>query len=284
MPATRVAVTGASGFVGRHVIAALQQHDVELTLGARRPDELTRLAAGCTVVELDIAQADEQAYAQLGRPDVLIHLAWGGLPNYRSASHLERELPAQLRFLEAMLAGGLPGLLVTGTCLEYGLRSGCLGEEHAPDPQTPYALAKDQLRRQLEAIHATRAFALCWARLFYMFGAGQSPQSLYAQLAAAVARGDRVFDMSGGQQLRDFLPVAEVADAIVRLALSGQDCGTVNICSGRPVSVRELVGNWLAENGWSIELNLGHYPYPDYEAMEFWGDRRKLDRLLRGET
>jgi dTDP-6-deoxy-L-talose 4-dehydrogenase (NAD+) len=82
--------------------------------------------------------------------------------------------------------------------------------------------------------------------------------------------------MSGGEQLRDYLPVVEVARLLVSLALNGRDNGIINICSGEPISVRRLVESWIAANGWSIELNLGHYPYPTFEPMAFWGDRRKL--------
>jgi dTDP-6-deoxy-L-talose 4-dehydrogenase (NAD+) len=114
-----------------------------------------------------------------------------------------------------------------------------------------------------------------------MYGVGQSGCSLFSMLRDAVARGDRVFDMSGGEQVRDYLPVQEVARVIVQLALSGADLGTVNICSGKPVSVRNLVKGWLTENGWEIQLNLGHFPYPDYEPMTFWGDDTKLQKILR---
>jgi len=280
MKRIRVAVTGASGFIGRNVVHALSARHVELTLLSRQPWKLAGVAPGATIVPIDIADAGEVGWDRLGRPEVLIHLAWGGLPNYGSKAHLESELPLQIRFLEAMLAAGLPQLLVTGTCLEYGMRSGCLGEDLPPAPHTPYGQAKNALRLALEGIHAERPFALTWTRLFYTYGDGQAPQSLYSQLSAAIGRGDKVFDMSGGQQVRDFLPVAELAETIVRLALIGRDTGVVNVCSGQPISVRALVEQWLKANGWSIELNLGRYPYPDYEPMEFWGDRRKLDRVL----
>ncbi len=86
--------------------------------------------------------------------------------------------------------------------------------------------------------------------------------------------------MSGGEQLRDYLPVTDVAKYIVSLALQGKDIGNVNICSGKPVSVLKLVEDLIVENDWRIKLNLGHYPYPDYEPMAFWGDRQKLDHYM----
>lgn len=259
----RVAVTGATGFVGRHVVAALGRRGIVPT-----------------TTRVDIHNPPADAFQRLGSPDVLVHLAWAGLPNYKSPVHLEFELPKQERFLELLVDSGLRCLVITGTCFEYGMQSGQMSEEMEPRPFTPYAIAKDMLRRRLEALKAEKSLALTWARLFYLYGEGQAEGSLLPQLRRAVERGDRVFNMSGGQQLRDYMPVEEVADSIVTLALSGVDNGTVNICSGKPVSVADLVREWIDRNHWTIDLNLGHYTYPDYEPMEFWGDRSKLDRLL----
>lgn len=86
--------------------------------------------------------------------------------------------------------------------------------------------------------------------------------------------------MSSGEQLRDFLPVEEVASYLVTLALDTSGSGTVNVCSGKPVSVRSLVEKWRTEQDWDIELDLGYYPYPDYEPMAFWGSNRRLHDLL----
>lgn len=274
----RVAVTGAGGFIGRHVVAELRRRGIE-------PVQVTRTqphagSADTPQVVLDITAPPPDAYERLGRPELLLHLAWGGLPNYRSAHHLEQELPAQTAFLSALVAAGLPRLLVTGTCFEYGMQSGALAETLPAQPDNPYGIAKDRLRRALQALRATHPFALTWARLFYLHGEGQAPNSLWPQLKAAAARGEALFDMSGGAQLRDYLPVTEAARLLVALALAGCDHGVVNVCSGRPVAVRALVEGWIAENGWSIRPNLGRFPYPDYEPFEFWGDASRLRRCL----
>ncbi len=78
------------------------------------------------------------------------------------------------------------------------------------------------------------------------------------------------------------LPITEVRQRLlVNLALDERGHGAVNICSGKPVKVKNLVESWLRENKAQMELNLGHYPYPEYEAMEFWGDRSKLSEVDR---
>ena len=276
----RVAVTGSAGFVGRHVIAQLERRRISPTLVTRPGSPMPEGSSGDPVVAMDIGHAPGDAYERLGRPEVLIHLAWAGLPNYSSPHHLEAELPAHRAFLEGLLAAGLGGLTVAGSCLEYGMQSGALREEVATAPVTAYGTAKDELRKELERLRRSRPFNLTWARLFYLRGEGQAPGSLLPQLEAAIARGDVAFDMSGGEQLRDYLPVDEAAGYLVELALNGRDNGIVNVCSGRPISVRELVEEVVAKHGSSIELNLGHFPYPEYEPMAFWGDRHKLDRCL----
>jgi len=266
-----VAVTGASGFLGRYVLDALVRQGLDPVAASRE-----RAPAATRSTVFDLHDPPEDVFDRLGEPDTLIHLAWAGLPNYGSLHHVEQELPAHYRFLKAIVEAGTRNVVVAGTCLEYGMQSGQLREDQPPSPTTAYGLAKDSLRKQLQQLQADVPFALTWARLFYVYGEGQSAASLSSQLKAAVQRGDTVFNMSGGEQLRDYLPVEAAADALVRLACTGLDNGIVNVCSGTPISVAELVRGWIEANGWSISLNLGYYPYPDYEPMSFWGDRRKL--------
>jgi nucleoside-diphosphate-sugar epimerase len=275
----KVAVTGASGFIGHHVVEELERRGDSPSLVCRPGSTVPEAISLNQVVWMDIADPPPDAYDRMGKPQVLIHLAWGGLPNYSSSHHLEQELPAQRTFLDGLLGAGLGSVAVTGTCLEYGMQSGALSEELPTAPVTAYGKAKDELRAHLERLQQRHPFNLTWARLFYLYGEGQAPGSLLPQLEGAIARGDVAFNMSGGEQLRDYLPVEEAAAYLVRLALNGRDNGAVNVCSGRPVSVRQLVEGVVAKHGSSIKLNLGSIPYPEYEPMAFWGDRTRLDRL-----
>lgn len=279
----KVAMTGASGFIGRHVLAELKKHGVDVVAITRDAARLHDLVESVCVVEMDIASPTPDCFERLGKPDVLIHLAWDGLPNYKSLHHFETELPRQYQFLKTMVESGLSSLLVTGTCFEYGMQSGGLAAGVGTKPTNPYGYAKDELRQQLEYLKKSKSFNLTWGRLFYMYGEGQPSTSLYPKLKEAVLRGDKIFNMSGGEQLRDYLPVEEVARQIVQLALARRDSGAINICSGKPISVRRLVEQWLLENNWKIELNLGYYPYPDYEPMAFWGESSRVDSICSTE-
>jgi nucleoside-diphosphate-sugar epimerase len=277
----KLAVTGATGFVGRHVLAELQLHPVDVTALVRDPTKRVQVKSNVQVLQVDLNDPPHDLYAKMGAPDVLMHLAWDGLPSYRSFRHFENELPNQYRFLTNLIKDGLPALIVTGTCFEYGMQSGALTETMDTKPNTPYGFAKDALRRQLEFFRGAHPFEMTWARLFYLYGEGQAENSLLPQLQRSVERGDTHFNMSGGEQLRDYLPVSQVAEDLVQLALRRADIGIVNVSSGKPISVRKIVESWIAKNGWKIELNLGHYPYPDYEPMAFWGNRAKLESFLK---
>lgn len=273
----RVAVTGASGFIGRHVVHALAARGAEVTALVRDPGRVPDLPARAATI--DVLEERPTTLAQLGHPDALVHLAWAGLPNYRAPHHLE-QWPRHAAFLDACLDAGLERLLVTGTCLEYGLQSGALAESLPAQPETAYAEGKHALHRHLAARRARETFSLGWLRIFYLFGPGQASGSLYPLLRAAAARGDRRFDMSEGDQVRDFLPVERAAAHIATLALGDTEPGTVNLCSGVPMTVAAAARAWLAEIGSDMALNLGALPYPDHEAFAFWGDDRHLRELL----
>lgn len=272
----RILVTGAGGFVGRQVVARLLADGHHVTALGREAARLAALGTQAVVVQ-DLHQADwTPSLAALGQPELLIHLAWPGLPNYSQLFHFERNLWGDYRFIAALVRQGLPRVLVTGTCFEYGMASGALSEQLVTAPANPYALAKDTLRKFLQGLQSEQPYVLQWLRLFYMHGPGQAPHSLLGQLDSALARGDQAFPMSGGEQLRDYLPVQEVARRITAVAGAPQLDGVYNCCNGVPVSVRSVVERHLRQRGAAIALQLGHYPYSAHEPMAFWGDPTKL--------
>lgn len=278
----KILVTGATGFVGRHVVPELFARGHEVVGVGRNPDRARQMPwyGQLRFVACDIHDAGLDPTLILGVPDAIIHLAWSGLPNYKDLFHFERNLPADYHFLKKMTAAGAKQVLVTGTCFEYGMQSGALSEDVPPMPNNSYALAKDTLRKFLQALQAKQPFTLQWVRLFYMYGPGQNPDSLLAQLDRAIENGDSVFNMSGGEQLRDYLPVEEVARRLVVLVEHPECSGIINCCSGSPVTVRRLVEQRIAERRAKIALNLGYYPYLEHEPFAFWGDAAKITGLL----
>jgi nucleoside-diphosphate-sugar epimerase len=293
-PKERILVTGATGFIGGYVVRRLLDEGCQVIATSSSPGHAAAQPwfGHVEYIPLDLSRMDPGTdfFRRLGKPDRMIHLAWEGLPNYRSAFHLEENLPRHETLLGNLLANGLRDLTVTGTCLEYGMQEGCLSEDQPTHPGNPYAQAKDRLRQFLERQQpavpqeqAVQPFALKWVRLFYMYGKGQNPNSLFSQLDKALANGDKVFNMSKGEQERDYLPVEKVAENIVRIARQQATTGIINCCSGQPVTVKAMVEDYLQQKGKTMDLNLGYYPYPDYEPFRFWGDPSKLKTILEHE-
>lgn len=281
----KILVTGATGFIGRHVVNTLLNNEgLQITVTGSNLSKLQDCYAGANlnILPYDIYEGDTtlDLYEYFGAPDKLIHLAWRGLPNYGNTFHMVENLAADVRFIQSLVDAGLKDITITGTCFEYGMHEGELSEEMASAPANFYALAKDSLRKTLEIYQKQKPFDLKWVRLFYLYGSGQHPNSLIAQLNTALLKGELSFNMSGGLQIRDYLKVEDAAFNIAAIALQNEVVGIINNCSGAAVRLIDFVNSYLSAQKSKIKLNLGYYPYSPFEPMEFWGNRDKLNAIL----
>lgn len=271
----KIAITGGTGFIGNHIINHLLDCKYELLVTGTNIEKAKSFKWFNNVefIELDInCIKSDLSLHKFASCEKLIHLAWSGLPNYKDLFHFEDNLMSQYFFIKKIIQLGLKDITITGTCFEYGMKNGGLKPNMQTDPQNPYALAKDTLRKFLEILKTKEDFQLKWVRLFYMYGDGQSKHSILSQLDKALENGDDTFNMSGGEQLRDYLPVDDVAKKIIAIALMSNVSNTFNCSSGKPISIRKLVENHLKVKEKEISLNLGYYPYSDLEPFAFWGD------------
>lgn len=272
----KILVTGATGFIGRHVIAGLLRDypGCELTALVRDVERARRLGWPDVVrlVPADIS-ADPKNLPAFSLPDTVIHLAWDGLPDYAGSFHFEKNLWESYRFLKHMALAGVRRFFVAGTCFEYGMREGALTVDAEPvAPLTSYGFAKRTLHEMLLRLFATMPdVSLCWGRIFYLYGEGQNERAFVSLLKKAIARGDSIFHMSGGEQLRDYSAIEEIAGKICRLACRTHICGTFNLCSGQPMSLRRLAEDIVQRSASPITLDRGYYPYTTYEPFAFWG-------------
>ena len=280
----KVLVTGACGFIGNYVVMELHKQGYQVIATSRDAQKAKPLQCFSNVqyIQCDLNESKKNFYQYFNEPELLIHLAWEGLPNYSELFHFEKNLYSNYFFLKSMVENGLKNLVVAGTCFEYGLQNGPLHEKLETKPVNSYAMAKDFLRKFLEQLQNKISFDLKWLRLFYTYGKGQSSDSILSQLDKALDNGEKAFNMSGGEQLRDYLPVEKFAEYIVQVAFQDKVKGIINCCSGVPISIRKIVEAHLAERHKKIHLNFGYYPYSELEPMAFWGDTRKLQKALEG--
>ena len=280
----KILVTGATGFIGKYVVKHLLSLGHTIITTARKNAEE---AVSCFpelkdthYIQKDLNDQEKNYYSFFNKPDIAIHTSWEGLPHYDALYHIERNLLSNYYFIKNIIGNGLGDITVTGTCLEYGLLEGCLSENTSTKPCTNYGLAKDTLRKFVEALQNNYSFVCKWLRLFYPYGQGQQQKSLWGQMQDAISTNAKEFNMSPGEQLRDLFPVEKAAEYIVSTAIQKEITGIINCCTGNPVSVRRFAEEFFEQRAYPIKLNLGYYPYSRHEPLAFWGDNKKLLRIV----
>ena len=273
----RILLTGASGFVGQHALAALSAHydDVHAVSrrrpggeGAYRWHEADLLSPGTA----------KQVVREL-KPDCVLHLAWcvehGKF--WTDPTNLDW-VAATLDLARASVEAGVMRFVSTGTCYEYDWPDAGNCDEYATPllSHSLYDTSKDCLRRLLETFFDQGQMSFAWARLFFLYGPGESPARLVSSLARALAAGERA-DCSQGRVVRDFMDVRDVAAALVALAASNVT-GPVNIATGRGTSVADIASTIGRLAGQEELIRLGALPDRAGEPPRIVA---KVDRLKK---
>jgi dTDP-6-deoxy-L-talose 4-dehydrogenase (NAD+) len=239
----RVLVTGAAGFVGRQVVAALASHDASIT-AVVRSGAVSRLslapAVDRVVVSEDLFSEDESWWERsVEASDIVIHTAWYTNPaDYMTSSENSRCAEGTVRMASGVANSGVKRFIGLGTCLEYEQTGNLLTTMTTIRPQGAYASAKADTYLRLSEIFRKTSVEFAWCRLFYLYGEGEREERLVPYLRRQLSQG-RVVRLSNPNQVLDFLEVSEVARRIVEVALSDR-VGAYNVCSGVATTVREL--------------------------------------------
>ncbi len=270
----RVLVTGATGFVGRGALEPLLAagHEVHAVSSRAAP---AWSPAGVTWHRADLLASSDVVTSVA--PTHLLHFAWDAEPGrfWTSEANL-RWVEASLRLLSAFAAAGGERAVLAGTCAEYAWDDAthCVEEATPRAPATLYGAAKHALHVLASAHARQHGYALAWGRIFFVFGPFEDERRLGGSVAAALAAG-RPAPTSHGEQVRDFLFAPELAEAFV--ALLGSDVtGAVNVASGRPVAMKELVCALGAASGRPELVELGARPASATEPSSLTADVGRL--------
>jgi nucleoside-diphosphate-sugar epimerase len=264
-----VIVSGATGFIGGHIVEQLQKMSYKVIAPVRNID-LAKQKPFLKNVEL-VHIYHLQEIEKISQGDCFIHCAWGEIDDVYSSNHLKVYLPEHYSLLKRLIQEEkYKKIIVLGSCFEYGKQYGPMKASAETKPNTPYAKAKDQLHRELRALNKVGDVELIWARIFYTYGPRQPSKTIIAQFDKALECKKDVFNMSFGEQLLDYLPVEKVAENIVNLLTAKN--GVYNICSGAPKSVRRILEERMISKNQFIKLNLGHFPYRADDSLAIWGD------------
>ncbi len=289
----KIWVTGALGFIGRqvteHALAAGHEvcgivresvtlvHPVEHEPHSAAHLHDADLTSAHSTLAIDLRDSDQvTSLVQSEMPDVVIHLAWYANPqDYLISAENVDSLASTLTFARALLNGGCRRIVGVGTCLEYADLPRPRLETDPLDPKSLYARCKHAAHLVLAELFRQSGASLAWARLFHIHGRGEHPSRLVPSLAAALRAG-RPFALSPGEQVRDHLDVRDVGSALVHIASHPELEGAVNVCSGKPVTLRTVLDTVGRELRRPELLEFGKRAYVAGEVMNLAGVPSRL--------
>lgn len=277
----RAVVTGLGGFIGRHCVAPMMARGFEVhALG--RSERPAWLAPEVAWHRLDLLRAEPTAavIAEIG-PTHLLNLAWYNVHGsyWRSPENLAW-VRAGLTLIEAFAKAGGSRFVGIGTCAEYDWSYGFLSEAVTPiRGRSPFGRFKAALGQASEAFAETCDLSFAWGRVFFVYGPHENPARLVASVIAGLSE-RRPVKTTHGRQIRDFSHVGDIGAACAAL-LDSDVRGPVNLASGRPAAVRELVEILAGLLGGADLVEFGALPLAEDEPPLLVADIRRLAREVR---
>lgn len=233
----KVLLTGASGFVGQHILSSLIRHGIDVVTIGR-----TQAHTHIEFIQADLLQIENfSEVIEEAQATHLIHCAWYTQHgDYWTSTLNLRWLEASLKLIECFCLQGGRHVTVAGTCAEYDWSYGYLNEELTPlKPQTFYGVTKKSLCQLTMQLCAHYQVQCAWGRIYYSFGPGENPKRLIPSLIKVFKEGASPFTINSFVY-RDFLHVYDIAEAFVYFVLAHAH-GEYNISSAEPTRLDKIV-------------------------------------------
>jgi nucleoside-diphosphate-sugar epimerase len=239
----KIFLTGHTGFIGSELYSLLKY--THFSVISLERDDLKTKDSIHDFFKLHHANSD----------DLLIHLACVGVNTTASLEDcLKFNLLTSLNLCNVACEFGIAKYVFTGSCFEYGLSGNTinfLDEDSNLLPTGSYATSKVISYYALKELFSNKNAVIAYLRLFQVYGESESENRLFPSLLKAAKSGSD-FEMSDGEQIRDFIHVSHVINYIFRLIENFQlysNFNIFNVCSGVPTSVKDFANyHWARVN------------------------------------
>lgn len=272
----KILVTGAGGYIGRHVVKALLDAGQEVIASDLHLNDVDDRAQK---IVTNIFEPGDGLFATLGSPDVCLHMAWRDGFKHNSDNHMG-DLSSHYRFIKTMLESGLKQIAVMGTMHEVGYWEGAIDENTPCHPASMYGIAKNALREATLMLAKEHNAVAQWIRAYYIVGDDARGNSIFSKLLQAAQEGKTTFPFTTGKNKYDFINVDELARQIAAVVSQSEVDGIINCCTGQPITLAERVEGYIKDNDLNITLDYGAFPDRPYDSPGVWGDAAKIKQIL----
>jgi len=280
-----VLLTGATGFVGSHLVRELLKRQCHVTALVRPAADLWRIVD--VVDQIDIVPADlacldvDSIYAKVTRAELVFHVAAAGVDQSFSdtLATWQANTAGLLRLLGLATRIGVARVVCCGSCFEYG--EGLLLREDAPlRPVSEYGTSKAAAHLLAETFYRRYGLPIVHVRPFTVYGPYEPVHRLIPSTIIKALNGGKI-ELTEGMQTRDFIFVDDVIEMLLAAAISDSVIGeTLNACTGIATTVRDAVATVLAIIPRPANPQFGARPYGDAEILRSSGDPAKASALL----
>jgi len=269
-----VAVTGATGFIGMHLLRGLHAAGAEIVAIAAADKHIERLDSlpfPLQRVVLDDTSNVGDAIRE-AKAEYVIHLS-AFVSTARSLDALDATLRENLlptiSLLTAAAEVHADRVILMGSCEEYSQKTSPFDTALATDPSSPYGASKAAVTAYARMFSNSFGLSTVVLRPSVVYGPGQSERMLISQVMKAISE-NRSVEVTAGEQTRDFIYVEDVVNAIIRsLIAPGAENGVWNVGSGEVVTVRSCLESIERITGRTGLIEYGRRPYSESEIFKY---------------
>jgi UDP-glucose 4-epimerase len=289
---TRVLVTGAPGFIGAHLTRRLvaegaEVHALSPSVSSVYPRSLLDVRHEISMHEANIVDRSAMdSIAKDVQPEVIFHLGaytHVGKSWQRIDECIQTNVQGTINVIKACAAFGFKRFINMGTSEIYGDIDVPFTETDSVHPNSPYSVTKYAAERLCRLMYESLALPIVLCRPFNAFGPGQTPDRIIPETIVRALQGEPI-KMTSGRQTREFNYVEDIADGLVRAAVTPDIEGELfNIGCGQEVAIKDIARITLELMGDPVPLELDAIPHRPTEIWRMYCDNTRAREILKWE-